>query len=197
MYRQSVTNAVLPKLQEFFTRWGNCQSCVLRKRPLPVLFRGQIPCDVMFLTNAPTGEDMALGMPMTGSVGKELDGIIFGANMSKLRYVITSAVACSLPEDRKPRNTDREERKACLPRLVEFVTICKPKLIVTLGKDADMASISLISSLPEMVRTLAMDHPSGFAFKEDPEFERQNCIVNLREALLRVFPQLRPKSSFK
>lgn len=100
-----------------------------------VLYRGQIPCDVLFMGEAPGESEDSLGAPFLGPAGKLLDRIIAKALPEEVRRGFTNVVGC-LPrledgaKDRKPK--DAQVRR-CSPRLIEAVSLAQPKLIVAVG----------------------------------------------------------------
>ena len=118
-------------------RWGHCKLCALHhSRTNVVLARGNVPCDVLFIGEAPGKSEDVLGMPMVGPAGHLLDHIIGQAMGDKtISYAITNIVACiPLGDDgEKTAEPPLTAIKACAPRLVEFVRLCRPKLIVRVG----------------------------------------------------------------
>jgi uracil-DNA glycosylase family 4 len=132
----------MPKLlltpwQAHQRRWENCQLCKLADtRRHVVLARGRIPCDVLFVGEAPGLSEDVLGQPFVGPAGQLLDQIIQTALSGReYRIAFTNIVAC-LPtgeEGLKAGEPERECIKACAPRLQQFVNLCDPRLIVTVG----------------------------------------------------------------
>lgn len=125
-------------------RWSDCRECPLcERRTNVVLTRGSLPCDVLFVGEAPGQSEDVLGKPFVGPAGKLLDEIIaksmFGPGYVKtgreLTYAMTNLVACiPLGEDgAKTAEPPEESIKACAGRLREIVDIADPKLIVCVG----------------------------------------------------------------
>ena len=90
----------------------------------------------------------ALGVPFTGPAGKLLDRIIEmataatqvpgtqGSSYNSLRWGFTNLVAC-FPRDNKETENHappEEAIRACAGRLREIVRVCKPRLIVLVGR---------------------------------------------------------------
>lgn len=80
-----------------------------------------------------------------------------------------------------------EERKKCLPFLVEELRIVKPKLVVALGNDAkqaldDMETMFLIDY---NIKFLKVKHPASFMYGS-PE-QRIDWIVKLSLEIDRVY----------
>lgn len=118
------------------SRWKDCTSCPLHEGRTHVVFaRGSIPCDVLFIGEAPGVSEDALGQPFVGPAGKLLDGIIRQAIGDK-SYALTNLVGC-YPKEEKDAGTNEPPNvaiKACSKRLKEFVRMCEPNLIVLVGK---------------------------------------------------------------
>lgn len=121
---------------EHVARWKDCTACPLcRQRTNIVLARGKVPCDVLFVGEAPGASEDALGLPFVGPAGDMLDQIIERSLPSDTRYAMTNLVAC-FPSEAKARGDnepEHEEIVACRPRLVEFIRLAAPKLVVCVG----------------------------------------------------------------
>lgn len=146
--------------------WHKCRNCPLYKgRSHTALYRGHLPCDVLFIGEAPGPSEDALGVPFVGDAGRlldllvdlafnaagiykanpnpPLDDLFKGAPKGVLSVGITNIVAC-FPRAPDPeglssgtiRPPNLEEAKACSPRLAEIITLATPRLIVTLGQEA-------------------------------------------------------------
>lgn len=123
--------------------WTDCQRCELKdSRSRVVLGRGQLPCDVVFVGEAPWKDEDSLGDPFVGRAGHKLDEIIedaFGNFATRPTHALTNLVGCKPPGDDegKPTKPDVASIKACAPRLQDFVAMANPKLIVCVGRMAD------------------------------------------------------------
>jgi DNA polymerase len=130
-------------------KWKGCQACSLCKNRLHiVLARGQIPCDVLFVGEAPGASEDVIGQPFVGPAGRLLDQIVErGINdarpidpATRLRSAFTNIVCCLPTNESIPGKLPEppvESIKACAPRLAELVAMCRPRLIVTVGKLSD------------------------------------------------------------
>ena len=126
--------------QDHVKKWKNCQACDLcHGRGRIVLARGSIPCQVLFIGEAPGPSEDALGRPFIGPAGKELDRIIASVAIALgglPSLAFTNLVAC-IPKDddnNKFGEPPKPAIEACAGRLNEFVRLCQPKLIVCVGK---------------------------------------------------------------
>lgn len=60
--------------------WHNCQHCKLcNNRKHVVLFRGTMPCDVLFIGEAPGDSEDMFGFPFIGPAGEEFNSLLFEA----------------------------------------------------------------------------------------------------------------------
>lgn len=158
----------MPKLKPIRTysehkkKWSNCTRCSLHKtRNKVVLGRGTIPCDILFIGEAPGQSEDTIGRPFVGPAGKLFDRIIedtwkkAGEEVDTggvtpdgrfiqewaecdLTYAVTNVVSC-MPVDyegAKVHAPDDEACEACFPRLKEFVRLAKPRAIITVGDKA-------------------------------------------------------------
>lgn len=90
-----------------------------------VLARGKIPCQVLFIGEAPGESENVLGKPFCGPAGKLLDGVIERAFRGIYRVAFTNVVGCipRQPTDpkKKASEPDYDQCMACKPRLADFV----------------------------------------------------------------------------
>lgn len=149
-----------------------------------MLFRGHLPCDVLFIGEAPGESEDSIGVPFIGPAGGMLDSLMFqsypadgncielrrgevGNAMGRTSYAITNIVAC-IP--RSPvaigtgelRTPHKEEAAACQPRLSEILHMASPKLVVCLGDIAKRFFAPLIKAKTGgwQGHTLHLIHPS-------------------------------------
>ena len=123
-------------------KWKDCKACRLHQcRKKIVLGRGKLPCDVMYVGEAPGLSEDALGVPFIGPAGKLLDQQIQLAEEESgkvnVRKFWTNIVACipKLPNtNRKAEEPLPEEINACHERMEEIMHIAKPKVLVAVGK---------------------------------------------------------------
>jgi uracil-DNA glycosylase len=63
--------------------WFDCQLCQLcQTRKKVVLFRGYLPCDILFIGEAPGEGEDAIGYPFIGEAGKYFDKLLNSALMA-------------------------------------------------------------------------------------------------------------------
>lgn len=117
-------------------RWKDCTKCPLaQQRDRICLGRGTVPCDVLFIGEAPGASEDALGKPFMGPAGHLLDQMIGQSLPPGVSHAMTNLVAC-FPRDAKLRGDNEPEHGEildCRPRLVEFINLAQPRLIVCVG----------------------------------------------------------------
>jgi uracil-DNA glycosylase len=169
-------------------KWKNCTDCPLCKtRTKVVLARGKVPCDVLFVGEAPGASEDVIGQPFIGPAGKLLDQIIDKAmGDSRYTYAMTNLIACiPLGDDgNKVAEPTEDSIRACYNRLIEFVDICHPQLIVLVGTLATKygpGGGELVISIIHPAAILRMDiSQKGLAI--------QRCIVAINEAVAEIVP---------
>lgn len=121
--------------------WKDCEACDLTV-PTKVYCRGSLPCEVLFIGEAPGFDEDREGHPFVGRAGEILQTAIDTVFMEfEFTWAVTNTVLC-LPTVRLPtgelelRKPLTKHLKRCAERLRGFITICRPKIIVLLGKTA-------------------------------------------------------------
>lgn len=162
------------------------------------LARGSVPCDVLFVGEAPGESENALGRPFVGPAGKLLDEIVRRALAGfdpRPRVAFTNAVGC-VPRDEvggKLHEPDGDQLDACKPRLEEFLALARPRLIVAVGAVARdhlaqgyKHSLELPSPPPTVVSIV---HPAAILRMVIAQqgFETQRAAVIIANAVEEVF----------
>jgi DNA polymerase len=118
------------------SKWKDCKECELHEgRSRVVLARGEVPCDIAFVGEAPGESEDTIGAPFVGPAGGLLDEIIRNSVPSSLSCAFSNLVCC-IPrgyDGRKVKPPEVTCIKACSPRLQEFLEIANPRLIVCVG----------------------------------------------------------------
>lgn len=161
------------------------------------LVRGSVPCDVLFVGEAPGESENAIGHPFVRGApsGRLMQRIIdeaFEGYVQPVRYALTNLVGC-IPRDEdggKLKAPEYLQVKKCKPRLEEFVRLCSPRLVVCVGKETrDWVMGGLMDGikLPPGVKAIHIVHPAWILRSEMPVvrrgFEVQKCVVTIRAAL--------------
>lgn len=122
-------------------KWIDCDRCDLcETRRKVVLGKGKLPCDILFIGEAPGRAEDVLGRAFVGPAGHELDYEIETAatkcglqNLPDLAF--TNLVGCiPLEEINKKSNAPpKKSIKACRDRLLEFTELSSPSAIICAG----------------------------------------------------------------
>ena len=111
---------------------GICDSAVKK-----CFVRGTVPCDVLFVGEAPGESENVLGEPFVGPAGKLIDRIILEAfTWTSFSHALTNLVCC-IPRDEdgnKATEPVSDEIENCRPRLNELMKLCKPRMLVCVGQ---------------------------------------------------------------
>ncbi len=149
-------------------RWGGCTACPLcRTRTRVVLCRGKLPCDVLFVGEAPGRSEDVLGLPFVGPAGMLLNQILANSIPAGVRVAFTNLVACIPLGDgnEKTEAPDPGSVEACAPRLQELLDMASPDLVFLVGSEADKYLNPKYKNWVTMPRVPAVriDHPAYLA----------------------------------
>ena len=208
-------------------KWKDCQRCPLgQQRSNICLARGTVPCDVLFIGEAPGVSEDTFGLPFVGPAGQLLDQIILrtipspdlsiwdrlGMHLSTpwwvvldtakeqglvimetvwITHALTNLVAC-FPRNAKTigeNEPEYDEILECQPRLIEFVNLAQPKLIVCVGKLA-----ANYVDHGDTVTCVDIDHPAYILRMSiaQRQMATQKCIVVLRNAVEDILNTTKP-----
>ena len=115
---------------------GDCTRCKLHAlgRTQIVFGVGNPDADLMFVGEAPGGDEDIQGIPFVGRAGQLLTDIIEkGLQIPRKDVYIANVIKCRPPGNRNP---EPDEIEKCEPFLFRQIEIIQPKVIVTLGKFA-------------------------------------------------------------
>jgi uracil-DNA glycosylase len=123
-----------PTLKEIREEMGNCQRCKLGKTRTNLVFgEGSPNARLMFVGEAPGGEEDLQGRPFVGEAGQLLSRMLHKLGLKREDVYITNVVKSRPPRNRDP---EAEEIGACLPFLIKQIESIQPLVIVTLGRIA-------------------------------------------------------------
>lgn len=184
-------------------KWSKCRDCPLwLVRNKVVLCRGQIPCDVLFIGEAPGQSENVIGLPFVGPAGQLMDQTVErallpwqipgtrGPKYNTITSAFSNLVAC-IPLDDKGIKTEEppdESIRTCAPRLIELTEIASPKLIVCVGNLARdfldtkyLHSVKISRSIPQV----SVIHPA--AVLRSPwaarDLQIKKSVVTIRDAV--------------
>jgi uracil-DNA glycosylase family 4 len=171
----------MPSLYQVHSdNWINCQRCELHKtRKHVVLYRGRIPCEVLFIGEAPGESEDVLGLPFVGPAGHLLDHIIHESLPNGIIYALTNLLAC-IPRDPDDTKADPQDSwiKKCAPRLREFISLSQPQLIVKVGSLAN-------DYVKTDIRSVSITHPAAILRANIAQrgLAIQRCVVTIVKAI--------------
>lgn len=112
----------------------NCEKCALAKTRQHVAFgEGNLHADVMFIGEGPGAREDEQARPFVGPAGQLLDRMLGEISLDRKDVYIANVVKCRPPNNRDPKE---EEREACIGYLRAQVAFIRPKIIVCLGRIA-------------------------------------------------------------
>jgi uracil-DNA glycosylase family 4 len=111
-----------------------CTKCVLHsERAQTVFARGNGSSGLCFVGEGPGADEDAQGFPFVGAAGQLLDKMIAAMGIERDDVYVCNIVKCRPPKNRTP---EPDEMNACMPYLVEQLSLIEPQVIVALGKTA-------------------------------------------------------------
>jgi uracil-DNA glycosylase len=128
---------------------GDCTRCKLHMlgRRQIVFGVGNPNADLMFVGEAPGGDEDIQGIPFVGRAGQLLTKIIEAIDLKRDDVYIANVIKCRPPQNRNP---EPDEVDTCEPFLFQQIDIIKPKVIVALGKFAAQALLRTLDPISRL-----------------------------------------------
>lgn len=118
---------------------ADCRACPLwETRTNTVFGTGNPHASLLFVGEAPGGEEDKTGIPFVGAAGKLLDRYLHAVDIPRGSVYIANILKCRPPHNRDPLPAEED---ACIHFLREQVRLIDPLLIVCLGRIAAMRLI--------------------------------------------------------
>ena len=178
----------------FKKKYGACRECELCEgRDKIVLAKGTIPCDVLFIGEAPGASEDVFGKPFVGPAGKLLHRVIDSAlsEFSATPKMAFTNLVCCIPRDEdgvKVHEPKKEHVQACYKRLQDFADLCDPQLIIFVGKFAEKYGGTLLMN--DHLVANSISHPAAVL---RADVSQQELMAQRMEAILiRAFNNLVP-----
>lgn len=112
----------------------HCEKCALSKTRQHVVFgEGNLRADVMFVGEGPGAREDEQGRPFVGPAGQLLTRMLGEIGLARADVYIANVVKCRPPNNRDPKE---DEREACIGYLRNQVAFVRPRVIVCLGRIA-------------------------------------------------------------
>ena len=119
---------------------ASCTRCELHKgRNKPVFAKGNSKSKIMVCGMVPAGDENKVGLPFVGRAGQLLDTILAELGWTLDDVYVTNLVKCYLAAGLPLKSNWID---SCLPYLIAQIGAIKPKVIITLGKDASVVLLA-------------------------------------------------------
>lgn len=118
------------------TQIRNCKKCceLVENRTNVVIGQGPVPCDLLFLGEAPGRKEDETGIPFCGVAGNIMEAAGFRAGLVRNEhYHILNVLKCRPPENRDPSEKELEN---CRPFLLKQLQAINPQVIIAFGRYA-------------------------------------------------------------
>jgi len=136
------------ELEQLAEEVRKCRVCDLGySRTNAVPGEGNPDARIMFIGEAPGGDEDAQGRPFVGRAGQLLDKIIIACGLKRSDVFIGNILKCRPPENRDPA---AEEIISCLPYLQKQIEIINPEIIVALGAHAARTLLNTNKSIGQL-----------------------------------------------
>ncbi len=128
---------------------GDCTRCKLHAlgRRQIVFGVGNPNADLMFVGEAPGGDEDVQGVPFVGRAGQLLTKIIEAIDLRREDVYIANVIKCRPPQNRNP---EQDEVDTCEPFLFQQIDVIKPKVIVALGTFAARALLRTLDPISRL-----------------------------------------------
>jgi uracil-DNA glycosylase family 4 len=118
-------------LAEVRRELGECKRCDLHLTRRHIVFgEGSEKAQLVFIGEAPGGDEDRQGRPFVGKAGQLLTRIINSIGLKREEVYITNIIKCRPPHNRNPQ---RVEIATCAPFLEKQLEIIQPRIICALG----------------------------------------------------------------
>jgi DNA polymerase len=131
---------------------GDCQRCVLAKTRRTIVFgQGNPQARLMFVGEAPGGDEDEQGLAFVGKAGQLLTKIIEAIDLKRDDVFIANVLKCRPPGNRNP---ETDEILSCQPFLERQIASIRPLVIVGLGKFAGQWLLKTMQPITRLRGTL-------------------------------------------
>ena len=131
--------SALKALEQRAAACGQCVS-VAKVRRSVVCAAGSVHAEILFVGDAPSADEDAVGEPFRGLAGEMMDKMLMAMGLKREEVFLAPALRCrpDAPVD-LPRKPTDAERAACLPFLTELISVLRPRVVVAMGAEAHRA----------------------------------------------------------
>lgn len=139
-------------LEQIRADLGDCQRCALARTRTKIVFgQGNPQARLMFVGEAPGGDEDEQGLAFVGKAGQLLTKIIEAINLKRDDVFIANVLKCRPPGNRNP---ETDEILQCQPFLERQIASIRPEVIVGLGKFAGQWLLKTMQPITRLRGTL-------------------------------------------
>jgi uracil-DNA glycosylase family 4 len=157
---------------------GECTRCSLSSSRKNIVFgKGNPHASLVFVGEAPGGDEDVAGEPFVGEAGQLLTRIIQSIKLRREDVYICNVIKCRPPKNRDPKP---EEIEACFPFLKKQLEVMRPRLICALGKFAAQTLLGTTEKISKLrgkvyefnhIKVVPTFHPASLL--RNPEWKRE------------------------
>ncbi len=126
--------AAAATLEELRAELERFAGCGLKATATQLVFADGAPgARIMFVGEAPGGDEDRIGRPFVGRAGQLLDRMLAAIALDRAQVYIANVVPWRPPGNRTPTP---QETAVCLPFIRRQIALCAPRLLVCLGGSA-------------------------------------------------------------
>jgi len=148
------------------------EGCPLKKTATQLVFSdGEPGSRIMFVGEAPGGDEDRIGRPFVGRAGQLLDRMLASIGLDRSKIYIANTVPWRPPGNRTPTP---QETQTCLPFIRRQIQLAAPEILVCLGGSAAQSLLGIREGITRargrwysykcddgrVLQTLAMLHPA-------------------------------------
>ncbi|HNX01881.1 MAG TPA: uracil-DNA glycosylase [Candidatus Cloacimonadota bacterium] len=164
-------------LAELKAQYENCTKCGLSSGRLHLVYgEGDPHAKLMVIGEGPGEQENLQGRPFVGPAGELLNRMLEAIQIKRSDVYICNIVKCRPPGNRDPLP---EESEACVPYLLEQMSVIRPRLLLLLGRVAAITLLKQEMTLGQFrseirefqgIPTYVTYHPS--ALLRNPEWKK-------------------------
>jgi len=157
---------------------GECTRCSLSSSRKNIVFgKGNPHASLVFVGEAPGGDEDVAGEPFVGEAGQLLTRIIQSIKLRREDVYICNVIKCRPPKNRDPKP---EEIESCFPFLKKQLEVMRPRLICALGKFAAQTLLETTEKISKLrgkvyefnhIKVVPTFHPASLL--RNPEWKRE------------------------
>jgi uracil-DNA glycosylase len=157
---------------------GECTRCSLSSSRKNIVFgKGNPHASLVFVGEAPGGDEDVAGEPFVGEAGQLLTRIIQSIKLRREDVYICNVIKCRPPKNRDPKP---EEIEACFPFLKKQLEVMRPRFICALGKFAAQTLLETTDKISKLrgkvyefnhIKVVPTFHPASLL--RNPEWKRE------------------------